>query len=160
MKRKILLFVSFITLFFLSFTKADALLIEQKISFNNMNGININYMDGDEIGSVDCSGIFTPEAIEIIREILGYFMVLGPIVLILMGTIDMGGAVISQDNDALKKATGKLVKRALATVGLFLVPFLIRLVLGFPAVRNVIEISDPLCGTMSSIVNEEQIIIK
>lgn len=160
MKRKLLMIFSSIFLFFVSFAKVDALLIESNLRFDNTNGFNINYMDGDEIGSVDCSGIFTPEAVELIREVLGYFMVLGPVVLLLMSAVDFGGAVISQDNDALKKATGKTVKRALATVGLFLVPFLIRLVLGFPAVKEVIEISDPLCGTMSSIVHEEQLIIK
>lgn len=160
MKKNILMFLATFFLFFASFTEVNASFIESNIRFNN-NGININYMDGDEINSVDCDGIFTADALDLISEVLGYFMILGPILLILMGAVDLGSAVIAQDNDALKKATGKLVKRAIATAALFLVPFFVRLVLGLPGVRDAIEIpSDPLCGTMSNIVDESQLIIK
>lgn len=37
-----------------------------------------------------------------------------PIILIIMGSIDLGKAVLSSDDKEIKAATGKLVKRAIA----------------------------------------------
>lgn len=54
-----------------------------------------------------------------------------PILLILMGTIDLGKAVISNDDKEIKGATGKLVKRAIMAVAVFFVVTLVTLVMGW-----------------------------
>lgn len=54
-----------------------------------------------------------------------------PILLVLMGTIDLGKAVMSNDDKEIKAATGKLIKRAIAAVAVFFVVFLVNLVFGW-----------------------------
>lgn len=54
-----------------------------------------------------------------------------PILLVLMGTIDLGKAVMSNDDKEIKGATGKLIKRALMAVAVFFVVFLVNLVFGW-----------------------------
>lgn len=51
-----------------------------------------------------------------------------PILLILFGTIDLGKAVISNDDKEIKGATGKLIKRAIMALAVFFVVFFVRLV--------------------------------
>ena len=51
-----------------------------------------------------------------------------PILLILMGTIDLGKAVMSNDDKEIKGATGKLIKRAIAAVAVFFVVTLVSVV--------------------------------
>ena len=51
-----------------------------------------------------------------------------PILLILMGTIDLGKAVMSNDDKEIKGATGKLIKRAIMAVAVFFVVVLVNLV--------------------------------
>ena len=51
-----------------------------------------------------------------------------PIILILMGSIDLGKAVMSNDDKEIKGATGKLIKRAIAAVAVFFVVTLVSVV--------------------------------
>lgn len=160
MKKICLNIVLVLGMFFCLCSEVDAAIINSRKSFNN-NDININFMEGDEIGSVDCNGIFTAEALDLISEILNYFRILGPVALIVLTGVDFGSAVLSQDNDNIKKATGKVTKRALATAALFFVPTFVRVAINLPGVRDTIQIpSDPLCGTMDSYIDENQILVK
>lgn len=52
-----------------------------------------------------------------------------PILLILFGSIDLGKAVMSQDDKEIKGATGKLIKRAIAAAAVFFIPFIVNLVM-------------------------------
>lgn len=56
-----------------------------------------------------------------------------PILLILMGTIDLGKAVMSNDDKEIKGATGKLIKRAIMAVAVFFVVVLVNLVFSWLA---------------------------
>ncbi len=53
-----------------------------------------------------------------------------PIILIVMGTIDLGKAVLSSDDKEIKGATGKLIKRAIAAVAVFFVTTIVTLLMG------------------------------
>ena len=53
-----------------------------------------------------------------------------PILLILMGTIDLGKAVLSSDDKEIKGATSKLIKRAIAAIAVFFVATIVGLVMG------------------------------
>ena len=46
-----------------------------------------------------------------------------------MGSIDLGKAVMSSDDKEIKGATSKLIKRAIAAVAIFLIPFLVSLLM-------------------------------
>lgn len=68
-----------------------------------------------------------------IWQILGYvllvFKIVIPILLIIFGMIDLGKAVIASKEDEIKKATGSLVRRAIAAVIIFLLPTLISFIM-------------------------------
>lgn len=53
-----------------------------------------------------------------------------PIILIVMGSIDLGKAVLSSDDKEIKGATGRLIKRAVAAVAVFFVTTIVSLLLG------------------------------
>ena len=52
-----------------------------------------------------------------------------PIILILMGTIDLGKAVISSDDKEIKASTGRLVKRIVYAVIIFFMVTIVQLVM-------------------------------
>ena len=53
-----------------------------------------------------------------------------PIILIVMGSIDLGKAVLSSDDKEIKGATGKLIKRAIAAIAVFFVATIVSLLMG------------------------------
>ncbi len=52
-----------------------------------------------------------------------------PIILILMGTIDLGKAVISSDDKEIKASTGRLVKRIVYAVIIFFMVTIVSLIM-------------------------------
>lgn len=52
-----------------------------------------------------------------------------PILLILMGSIDLGKAVLSSDDKEIKGATGKLIKRVIMAIAVFFVVTIVTLVM-------------------------------
>ena len=134
--------------------------LDYRISYDNEFNTDFNIISGGEV-SVDCNGIFTKEALDLISDILGWFRILAPVALIVLVAVDFGQAVLSQDNDALKKASSKIIKRAIATVALFFIPTFVRVLINLPGVRSSIQIpEDPLCGTMKSVITENDLNIK
>ena len=79
-----------------------------------------------------------------IWQLVGYvllvFKIVIPVLLIVFGMIDLGKAVIASKEDEIKKATGSLIRRAIAAVVIFLLPtivtFLIGLIGGFSENAN------------------------
>lgn len=66
-----------------------------------------------------------------------------PIILIVMGSIDLGKAVLSSDDKEIKAGTGRLIKRAIAAVFVFFVTTIVSLVMGlFSQSGNEDKISD------------------
>lgn len=59
-----------------------------------------------------------------------------PIILIIMGSIDLGKAVLSSDDKEIKGATGRLIKRAIAAVAVFFVATIVSLLMGMFASAN------------------------
>lgn len=64
-----------------------------------------------------------------VNVVMGAFYIIGPVLVILFGTLDFGKATISNDKDALKKATNKFFKRLAALIILFLSPLLTKLII-------------------------------
>ena len=155
MKRFIIYLILFLGIASFIGSKVEAKPFDVEHKFDNTK---INYIS-DKGDYANCDGLLTADAVDMIREILNYFRILGPIALILFIALDFGTAVISQDNDALKKAQSKVVSRAIGTALLFFVPTIIRVILGLDGVREAIQIpNDPMCGAMKSyptvIINE------
>jgi len=62
-----------------------------------------------------------------------------PILLIVFGSIDLGKAVMSSDDKEIKGATGKLIKRIIAGVVVFFIPFLVNLVMNLISTSGTVE---------------------
>ena len=96
--------------------------------------------------------LFMANACETLRPVINFLKaILGiiqwgiPILLIIMGSIDLGKAVMASDDKEIKGATTKLIKRAIAAVAVFFIPLIVNLLI------NMVADSDK--GT-SSQVNE------
>lgn len=53
-----------------------------------------------------------------------------PLILIVLGMVDLGKAVVSSDEKAINKAVGTLIKRFIAAVVVFFVPTIVSAVFG------------------------------
>ncbi len=93
--------------------------------------------------SANCDSLFTPEGLEIIREILGYFRIIAPILLIIFVALDYGSAIINNDKDALSKANSRVVSRAIGVILLFFVPTIVKFILDISSFSQ--YSSDYLC---------------
>ena len=70
--------------------------------------------------------------IRLVRQgVFPIFMIGIPIILIIMGSIDLGKAVLSSDDKEIKAATGRLIKRFIAAVAVFFIVWIVQLVIGW-----------------------------
>lgn len=74
----------------------------------------------------DQSGIL--KALQIIGFALTIIKVVVPILLVIMGTFELGKAVIANDDKAIKTAVNSLIKKAIAGVVIFFLPTIIAVV--------------------------------
>lgn len=84
--------------------------------------------------SVDCPDLFSNEpgsVGDILRTILGYIRVIGPILVVLLSAIDFIKAIFGFDEKAMTNAYRKLIIRLIAAIALFLIPTLIDVMLDF-----------------------------
>ena len=108
------------------------------------------------VNAADCNGIFTPGAYELIRDVLGYFTIGVPILLVILCASDLTAIVTSQDEGAAKKASARIVKRFIAAAAFFFVPLIIRFVLGLDAVKNSLNlVDDPLCDIVEDVTETD-----
>lgn len=79
-----------------------------------------------------CSCLIMP-ALSLIKQFINIVKIAIPIILIVMGMIDLAKAMMSADDGAMKKAQGSFVKKLIAGVCVFLVPTILNLVLSVVA---------------------------
>ena len=93
---------------------------------NFMNLVNVLDVCEDLMGGT--TGI--PDQIaHIIGLAVTLIQIIVPILLIIWGMLDLGKAVIASKEDEIKKATGALVRRAIAAVVIFLLPTIISFIM-------------------------------
>lgn len=109
---------------------------------------NLDVGEGSSVGS-GCGALLNNEAVSLIEDLLTMIQVLGPVLLILLTAVDFAQAVIGQDDKALSKAGSKVVKRAIATVVLLLVPTIVKALFNLDGIRGVLEesgiVDNPTC---------------
>ena len=76
-----------------------------------------------------CGQIFSEDFNKFVKNIMIMFYIIGPILLILFGSLDFAKATASSEKDAMKKASVNFAKRVAATLLLFLTPTIIDLIL-------------------------------
>lgn len=83
-----------------------------------------------QILEVTCGDENLQTVLGFIRSLINLLCLLIPVGLIIFGSIDLGKAVISSDEKEIKGATSKLIKRAIAAVAVFFIPFIVNLIFG------------------------------
>lgn len=81
--------------------------------------------------TVDC-GVIS----EITRPAAHIILIIAPILLLVLGTIDFLGAVTASDEKAMKKATDTFLKRLLICVVIMILPTLVNMVISFTTFKN------------------------
>lgn len=89
-----------------------------------------------QIADDACGGILP--IIKLIRQGVFPIIQIGiPIILIVMGSIDLGKAVLSSDEKAIKAAQGSLIKRCIAAVAVFFVVTIVTVLMSLIAKADV-----------------------
>lgn len=86
-----------------------------------------------EENKTDCHAIFDDEFTNWINRIMAIFYIVGPVLLIIFGTLDYAKVVISHDPEEIKKSKEKFFKRVIATILLFLSPVITNLIISLNA---------------------------
>lgn len=71
-----------------------------------------------------------------VRNYWKYITLLAPILLIVMGSVDFIKAVMSSNQDAIKKSSSAALKRAIATILLIYLPLLLRVIFTWFGLEN------------------------
>lgn len=90
---------------------------------------NINF--GASIGNGDCEGILGEGLLNDIKTVLTWIRIAVPIILIVLGSMDFIKAILSDDQQELKKATSRFVKRCVIAVAIFFIPGILMYLISF-----------------------------
>ena len=99
----------------------------------------VNALDYENLCSTN-DGI--QNAVRIIGYVVAIIKWVAPLIIIVLGMVDFGKAAISDDEKALSKATGALLRRIIAGVVIFFIPTLIIAVLNFVEITGGLENSN------------------
>ena len=80
----------------------------------------------------NCTEIFDQEAQDLIKRIFNIICIAVPILLIVLGSVDFGNAVLSSDQEAMQKAVKRFSTRCIVAVAIFFLPMIVNLVFSFP----------------------------
>lgn len=110
-----------------SYMSKDTLL--NNSSYNNNNsGVGSSFFD--------CSNERFVSIIRLLKAFLQVIQIGVPIGLIILGSIDLGKAVVSLDEDGMKKGQKTFMRRCIAAVLVFLVTTIVNLIMGTLAGSN------------------------
>lgn len=87
--------------------------------------------------TANCEAIFDPDAQALIKRIFGIICVIVPVLLIVLGCMDFGNAVLSSDQEALQKAVKKFTTRCIIAVAVFFLPLIVNLVFKMPGMNEI-----------------------
>lgn len=91
------------------------------------NKTNIELPNGDYLNK--CEDLISEDLMYVINLVLKIIQIGGPILLIILVAVDFGQVVISNDKDAMPKAVSKAIKRGIAAIVIFFVPYFVSLIL-------------------------------
>ena len=77
----------------------------------------------------------------LIQKLLNYVQIIGPLLVVILSSIDFAQVIIKSDDEAMAKATKKLTTRLILAASLFFLPIIVS------ALLNVFGLTtDPTCG--------------
>lgn len=80
---------------------------------------------------MSCNELFGSDIIDLVKEILQYPRIIVPILVILLGMLDFGKAVIASKEDEMRKAQSTFIKRVIIGVIIFFVPTIVEILMEF-----------------------------
>ena len=89
---------------------------------------------------ISCTGLLGESVLSDINEILTWIKIAVPILLVILGSLDFGKAVIADDQKALSKAWSSFIKRLIAAIAIFFAPYIIMFL-----IEHVDKIMDNSC---------------
>ena len=78
----------------------------------------------------------------LLQKLLNYMKILGPTIAIVLGSLDFTKAIISSDEENMKKSQKRFVYRLIAAVLLFFIPLLVEILLGLFNITT----NNSICG--------------
>ena len=77
----------------------------------------------------------------LLQQLLNYIKILGPILVVILSSLDFAKAIITSDDESMKKAEKKLAIRLVLAIALFLIPTLVSVLLDTFGITT-----DAICG--------------
>lgn len=111
---------------------------------NNILAKNNNFFTSN-IQILDCSSLLGDPTDEnsvawLLQQVFDFVKVIGPILVVILSSIDFAKVIISSDDEAMGKATKKLGSRLILAAMLFFIPLLVEVLLdlfGFTSVCGI-----------------------
>lgn len=104
------------------------------------NGNNQTNGSDDEITEdANCDAMFEKGAQELMQRIFSIVCTVVPIILIVLGSVDFGNAVLSSDQEAMQKAVKRFTTRCIIAVAIFFLPLIVNLMFSFPGLNKIPE---------------------
>lgn len=94
----------------------------------------------------DCNSLLGSTANEdsvawLLQQLLNYIKILGPILVVILSSLDFAKAIIASDDENMKKVERKLMIRLVLAIALFLIPVLVSVLLNIFGITT-----DQICG--------------
>ena len=107
------------------------LLVIMVIGVNRTYAMNINYSQNSLINilEVGCNDLFDQSLIDLLNDILKYPRIIVPILVIGLGLVDLGKAVMASKEDEMRKAQKTFIKRVIIGVAFFFIPALVNIIM-------------------------------
>ena len=109
----------------------------------NTQAANIKISDNNYVqildGTIDCTSQETgilgnvndeKSVAWLLQKLLNYIKILGPSIAIVLGSIDFIKAIVSSDEENMKKTQKRFINRLIAATLLFFIPLIVELLLG------------------------------
>ena len=100
-----------------------------------------------------CGGLTS--ILKLIYNIINILRIIIPIILILLGTIDLGKAVIASDDKEIKSAQSLLIKRVVYAAAIFFIPMLVYVIMNLVANAGASDNTPGGAANGEAKVNEE-----
>ena len=105
------------------------------VSTNTNTNSYVQILDGE---TIDCNGdnsllgnVNDEKSVAwLLQKLLNYIKILGPSIAIVLGSLDFIKAIVSSDEENMKKTQKRFVNRLIAAALLFLIPLIVELLLG------------------------------
>lgn len=105
------------------------------VSTNTNTNSYVQILDGE---TIDCNGdnsllgnVNDEKSVAwLLQKLLNYIKILGPSIAIVLGSLDFIKAIVSSDEENMKKTQKRFINRLIAAALLFFIPLIVELLLG------------------------------